>query len=105
MGDVMRQEVEKLSELREEVKKMGGEAAVKKHHDRGKLTARERLAPENLVVPAERGAQGVRVLSRRCVRPEVEGNVYRSTVFHGAAGRFCCHVWLTLATSVERCIA
>lgn len=43
MGDVMKQEVKKLSELRKEIKKMGGEEAVKKHHDRGKLTARERL--------------------------------------------------------------
>ena len=43
MGDVMKKEVKKLSELREEIKKMGGEAAIKKHHDRGKLTARERL--------------------------------------------------------------
>jgi acetyl-CoA carboxylase carboxyltransferase component len=43
MGDVMKKEVKKLSELRKEIKKMGGEEAVKKHHDRGKLTARERL--------------------------------------------------------------
>ncbi|MCK4722012.1 MAG: hypothetical protein KAT75_01850, partial [Dehalococcoidia bacterium] len=43
MGDIMREEVEKLSGLRGEIKKMGGEEAVKRQHDRGKLTARERL--------------------------------------------------------------
>src|SRR4030042_772016 len=43
MGDVMKKEVKQRSELRKEIKKMGGEEAVKKHHDRGKLTARERL--------------------------------------------------------------
>ncbi len=30
MGDVMRQQVKKLSDLREEIKRMGGEEAVKK---------------------------------------------------------------------------
>ena len=44
MGDRMRQEVEKLAALREEIRQMGGEEAVAKHHGRGKLTARERLA-------------------------------------------------------------
>lgn len=43
MGDRMKEEVKKLSSLRREIEKMGGEAAVKKQHDRGKLTARERL--------------------------------------------------------------
>jgi acetyl-CoA carboxylase carboxyltransferase component len=43
MGEIMRQEVEKLARLREQIKQMGGEEAVKKHHGRGKLTARERL--------------------------------------------------------------
>jgi len=44
MGDRMREEVEKLLSLRGEIEKMGGEEAVKKQHDKGKLTARERLA-------------------------------------------------------------
>ncbi|MFO7712508.1 MAG: acyl-CoA carboxylase subunit beta [Dehalococcoidia bacterium] len=44
MGDRMRQEVEKLAALREEIRQMGGEEAVAKHHGKGKLTARERLA-------------------------------------------------------------
>ena len=44
MGDIMRREVENLARLREQIKQMGGEEAVKKHHGRGKLTARERLA-------------------------------------------------------------
>lgn len=43
MGDRMREEIEKLSSLRREVEKMGGEAAIQKQRDRGKLTARERL--------------------------------------------------------------
>ncbi len=43
MGDRMREEVEKLSGLRREIEKMGGEVAVKRQHDRGKLTARERI--------------------------------------------------------------
>src|SRR4030043_179986 len=43
MGDIMRREVENLARLREQIKQMGGEEAVKKHHGRGKLTARERL--------------------------------------------------------------
>src|SRR4030042_1574626 len=42
MGDIMRREVENLARLREQIKQMGGEEAVKKHHGRGKLTARER---------------------------------------------------------------
>ncbi|MEE8470574.1 MAG: acyl-CoA carboxylase subunit beta [Dehalococcoidia bacterium] len=43
MGDRMRREVEKLSNLRREIEKMGGEAAVQRQHEKGKLTARERL--------------------------------------------------------------
>jgi len=43
MGDIMRREVENLGRLREQIKQMGGEETVKKHHERGKLTARERL--------------------------------------------------------------
>src|SRR4030043_2235029 len=43
MGEIMRQEVEKLARLREQIKQMGGEEACKKHHDRGKFAARERL--------------------------------------------------------------
>jgi acetyl-CoA carboxylase carboxyltransferase component len=43
MGDIMKQEVEELGRLREQIKQMGGEEAVKKQHGRGKLTARERL--------------------------------------------------------------
>ena len=43
MGERMKEEVKKLSSLRREIEKMGGEEAVKKQHDRGKLTARERL--------------------------------------------------------------
>jgi acetyl-CoA carboxylase carboxyltransferase component len=43
MGDIMRQEAENLARLRQEIKQMGGEEAVKKQHGRGKLTARERL--------------------------------------------------------------
>jgi acetyl-CoA carboxylase carboxyltransferase component len=43
MGDRMRDEVDKLASLRSNIEKMGGEAAVKKQHDKGKLTARERL--------------------------------------------------------------
>jgi acetyl-CoA carboxylase carboxyltransferase component len=43
MGDIMRREVENLARLRGQIKQMGGEEAVKKHHERGKLTARERL--------------------------------------------------------------
>ena len=43
MSNKMRQEVENLARLREEIKQMGGEEAIKKQHGRGKLTARERL--------------------------------------------------------------
>jgi acetyl-CoA carboxylase carboxyltransferase component len=43
MGDIMRREVENVARLREQIRQMGGEEAVKKHHGRGKLTARERL--------------------------------------------------------------
>ena len=44
MSDRMRREVEALEQLRGEIKQMGGEEAVTKQHERGKLTARERLA-------------------------------------------------------------
>lgn len=44
MGDRMRQEVENLARLRQQIEQMGGEEAVEKQHGRGKLTARERLA-------------------------------------------------------------
>ena len=40
----MRQLVADLEQRRAEVRKMGGEDKIKKQHDRGKLTARERLA-------------------------------------------------------------
>lgn len=43
MGDRMKEEVEKLSSRRQEIEKMGGEKAVSKQHEKGKLTARERL--------------------------------------------------------------
>ena len=43
MTGKMREEVEKLSSLRREIGKMGGEAKVKKQHDKEKLTARERI--------------------------------------------------------------
>lgn len=43
MGDRMKQEVEKLLSLRQKVKKMGGEEKVRMQHERGKLTARERV--------------------------------------------------------------
>ncbi len=37
------EKIEKLKQLEEEVKKLGGEKAVEKHKSKGKLTARERL--------------------------------------------------------------
>jgi acetyl-CoA carboxylase carboxyltransferase component len=40
----MRELVDELERRRAEVKQLGGEERVKKQHDRGKLTARERLA-------------------------------------------------------------
>jgi acetyl-CoA carboxylase carboxyltransferase component len=40
----MRDRLAELARRREEIKKMGGEDKIKKQHDRGKLTARERLA-------------------------------------------------------------
>ncbi len=43
MGDRMKEEVEKLWGLRGEIEKMGGEKAVNRQHEKGKLTARERL--------------------------------------------------------------
>jgi len=43
MGDNMRREVENLARLREKIREMGGEGSVRKQHERGKLTARERL--------------------------------------------------------------
>jgi acetyl-CoA carboxylase carboxyltransferase component len=43
MGDIIRQETEKLARLRQEINQMGGQDAVNKQHGRGKLTARERL--------------------------------------------------------------
>src|SRR4030042_5711325 len=43
MSERMKQEIAKLHDTRDIVKKMGGEEAVTKHHERGKLTARERL--------------------------------------------------------------
>lgn len=36
MSNNMKQEVENLARLREEIKQMGGEEAVKKQHGRGK---------------------------------------------------------------------
>lgn len=43
MGQKMRELVEELHRIRAEVKKMGGPEKVKKQHERGKLTARERI--------------------------------------------------------------
>ena len=43
MGQKMRELVEELHRIRAEVKKMGGPDKVKKQHERGKLTARERI--------------------------------------------------------------
>lgn len=43
MGKRMRDEVEKLHNLRKEIEKMGGGEAVKKQHEKNKLTARERI--------------------------------------------------------------
>src|SRR5438128_2030220 len=39
----MRDAVKELERRREEIRKMGGEDKIKKQHDRGKLTARERF--------------------------------------------------------------
>jgi len=44
MSNNMKQEVESLARLREEIMHMGGKEAVEKQHGRGKLTARERLS-------------------------------------------------------------
>lgn len=43
MGDKMKSEAEKLAASRARAKQMGGEERIKKQHDRGKLTVRERL--------------------------------------------------------------
>ena len=43
MGDRMREEVNKLTDIRKEVERMGGEEAVRKQHAKEKLTARERV--------------------------------------------------------------
>jgi acetyl-CoA carboxylase carboxyltransferase component len=43
MDSKMRHEVERLEQIRGEIRQMGGEEAVNKQHTRGKLTARERL--------------------------------------------------------------
>ena len=40
----MRERVAELEARRAKVREMGGAEKVQKHHDRGKLTARERLA-------------------------------------------------------------
>ncbi|MGE0870534.1 MAG: acyl-CoA carboxylase subunit beta [Kofleriaceae bacterium] len=40
----MRERVQDLAARREKAKQMGGPEKIKKHHDRGKLTARERMA-------------------------------------------------------------
>jgi len=44
--------------------------------------ARQRFAPQNLVVPTKRRTKGVRIPSRRRVRPKVEGDVYISQGVH-----------------------
>ncbi len=43
MGQKMRELVEELHRIREQVKQMGGPEKVKQQHERGKLTVRERL--------------------------------------------------------------
>ena len=43
---------------------------------------RQRLAPEELVVPPEGGTESVRILSGRRVGPEVEGDVDRLAQTH-----------------------
>jgi acetyl-CoA carboxylase carboxyltransferase component len=40
----MRERVEELMQRRAKAKELGGEAKIAKHHERGKLTARERMA-------------------------------------------------------------
>nr|MBA2544561.1 hypothetical protein [Deltaproteobacteria bacterium] len=43
-GPTMRERVEELQIRRAKARELGGEAKVAKHHERGKLTARERMA-------------------------------------------------------------
>lgn len=43
MGERMKEDVRNLGGLRQDIEKMGGEVSVGKQHDKGKLTARERL--------------------------------------------------------------
>jgi acetyl-CoA carboxylase carboxyltransferase component len=40
---IVEEKIKELKEREAKLKEMGGEAAVKKQHDRGKLTARERI--------------------------------------------------------------
>ena len=40
---IVEDKIKELKEREAKLKEMGGEAAVKKQHDRGKLTARERI--------------------------------------------------------------
>ena len=51
--------------------------AGRRVHELEHHAARQRFAPKKLVVPAERGTQGVRILFRvtRRVRPKIEGDV------------------------------
>ena len=59
-------------------------------HGAGTLTAhsptrarrRQRLAPEQLVIPPERWTERVRISSRRCVGPEVERDIDRLAQTH-----------------------
>jgi len=37
--------------------------------------ARQLLAPKEVVIPTKRWTKGVRILSLRCIRPEVERDV------------------------------
>ena len=45
-------------------------------------TTRQRLAPEESVIPAERWTESVRISSGRCVGPEVEGDIDRLAQTH-----------------------
>ena len=63
--------------------------AGRRVHELEHHTARQRFAPKKLVVPAERGTQGVRILFRvtRRVRPKIEGNVNSTMCVHAPTFR------------------
>ena len=83
-----RAQIERLHELRDRSRLGGGQARIDKQHEKGKLTARERL--ELLINRFRRGAEqlGLRLMdSQTPIQPLLAGTSQRALDWSGALER------------------